>query len=302
MINERFFQAERRAVIHAPEMFARAEGEDERMAALTALANALGDHVAAGLLRLTSAKLQTSAEAAEIIPQAELGERLGREAAGFAAYTSGRAAQTVHLSVGKEGLDESLSAMFGSAGNTGPEPQSNVVSPAAALLRDRIARLFGEALNDVLAPAGLAYRFVHSGPLPIFQTGGRGQFMVVGLLLCGEGQPPMRLQFALHTDGIDALLMANRKRRATASEQVRIVDPATGPWGAIELDVRAILSESRFPLSRLAALEPGAVISLPINRKVPLVCDGRVLAHGTVGEMEDRIALRVTDLSEGIAR
>lgn len=98
--------------------------------------------------------------------------------------------------------------------------------------------------------------------------------------------------------------------RPTLSQllDVRVASPATGraigergidqsAIGLVELPACAILVDAPIPLSRLAQLEPGSVIPIAINRSIPLLIEHAVIAHGTAGEIDDRIALEITHTS-----
>ena len=50
-------------------------------------------------------------------------------------------------------------------------------------------------------------------------------------------------------------------------------------------------------LAALAALEPGSILPVAIARAVPLAIGGQIIARGTIGAQDDRIALRLTQLA-----
>lgn len=98
--------------------------------------------------------------------------------------------------------------------------------------------------------------------------------------------------------------------RASLSQLVetRAASPATGraigergldrsAIGQMELPIHAILVDTAVPLSRLAQLQPGSIIPIAINRSIPLLIEHAVIAHGTAGEIDDRIALSITHTS-----
>ena len=64
--------------------------------------------------------------------------------------------------------------------------------------------------------------------------------------------------------------------------------------GHVELPLRAVLVDTAVPLARLAQLQPGAIIPVALNRSVPLIIEQAVIAHGAVGEIDDRVALEVS--------
>lgn len=98
--------------------------------------------------------------------------------------------------------------------------------------------------------------------------------------------------------------------RPTLSQllDARVASPATGraigergldqaAIGLMELPASAILVDAAIPLSRLTQLQPGSVIPIAINRSIPLLIEHAVVAHGTAGEIDDRIALEITHTS-----
>ena len=64
-------------------------------------------------------------------------------------------------------------------------------------------------------------------------------------------------------------------------------------FGTIPLTLRATLVDMRVPLARIAALRPGDVLPVSVARQVPLAIGGTIIAHGTVGEVDDRVALQI---------
>lgn len=49
----------------------------------------------------------------------------------------------------------------------------------------------------------------------------------------------------------------------------------------------------RVPLARIAALRPGQVLPVSVARQVPLSIGGEIVAQGTLGEVDDRVALQI---------
>ncbi|KQM14831.1 flagellar motor switch protein FliM [Novosphingobium sp. Leaf2] len=88
-----------------------------------------------------------------------------------------------------------------------------------------------------------------------------------------------------------ALVVPRRKRRApSAAPRPGIADE---PFTSLPLEVTAVLVDMALPFSRLSALRPGDVLPVTVARAVPLKVDGRTIAVGTVGEVEDRVAVQV---------
>tara|TARA_R110002072_G_scaffold292544_3_gene461366 strand:- start:11094 stop:11996 length:903 start_codon:yes stop_codon:yes gene_type:complete len=88
----------------------------------------------------------------------------------------------------------------------------------------------------------------------------------------------------------------------------RAVSPATGRTiGArglegsaiaeVEMPLRAVLVDVPMSIARLAQLSPGSLIPVAVHRNVPLLIGNTIIAHGTVGEIDDRVALELTQTS-----
>ncbi|MCJ2178262.1 FliM/FliN family flagellar motor switch protein [Novosphingobium album (ex Hu et al. 2023)] len=70
-------------------------------------------------------------------------------------------------------------------------------------------------------------------------------------------------------------------------------DPAAEPYGSMPVPVTAVLVDMTIGFSRLSSLKPGDVLPVAIARSVPLQVDGRTIATGTIGEVEDRVAVQI---------
>jgi flagellar motor switch protein FliM len=73
--------------------------------------------------------------------------------------------------------------------------------------------------------------------------------------------------------------------------------PHDAPFGDMPLTVRALLVDIPLPLAALGALEVGQVLAVPVARNVPLRIAGSVIGHGTIGAVDDRVAIQLTQLS-----
>jgi flagellar motor switch protein FliM len=71
-------------------------------------------------------------------------------------------------------------------------------------------------------------------------------------------------------------------------------NPDDEPFAAMPLPLSAVLIDTRLPLQVVSRLEPGQVLNLPIARLVPLMIGERTIAHGTIGAIDDRVAIQIT--------
>lgn len=71
-------------------------------------------------------------------------------------------------------------------------------------------------------------------------------------------------------------------------------DPMAAPFGEVSLRARAVLAQLSISLARASALVPGDIIPLAIARDVPLQIGGLTIGLGTIGVLDDRVALQIT--------
>jgi flagellar motor switch/type III secretory pathway protein FliN len=63
-----------------------------------------------------------------------------------------------------------------------------------------------------------------------------------------------------------------------------------------------VLAEIDLSLARLQHLAPGDLLPLAMGRQVPLIAGDRLVAHGSIGTLEERMAIRLTRFpAEGVA-
>ncbi|WP_159977380.1 MULTISPECIES: FliM/FliN family flagellar motor switch protein [unclassified Novosphingobium] len=102
---------------------------------------------------------------------------------------------------------------------------------------------------------------------------------------------PWSLALALPLSTLAAALVVPRRQRRPAP-RVR-PGPDGEPFASMPIEVTAVLVDMTLPFSRLSALRPGDVLPVTVARSVPLRVDGRTIAAGTVGEVEDRVAVQL---------
>lgn len=115
-------------------------------------------------------------------------------------------------------------------------------------------------------------------------------------------------RLALPADRLDSLLpglAAGRPVVDSPGEETGEDPGETGSaravLGHIPLPLRAVLAEFELSLGQLERLAPGDRIPLAIARDIPLRMGSRLVACGSLGTIEDRMALKLTSVSgEGL--
>lgn len=67
--------------------------------------------------------------------------------------------------------------------------------------------------------------------------------------------------------------------------------------GEMEMPLRAVLVDLPVSVASLARLSTGSMIPVAVQRSVPVMIGDTTIAHGTVGELDDRVALELTQIS-----
>jgi flagellar motor switch/type III secretory pathway protein FliN len=102
-----------------------------------------------------------------------------------------------------------------------------------------------------------------------------------------------RATLAVAADRMARLLPGGGRRPRARAPRA----PASGlaaPFADMPLPLHVVLAEFDLSLARLQSLAPGDTIPLAMGRQVPLMVGDTVLAHGSVGTSEDRMAIRLT--------
>ncbi|MFN4112587.1 MAG: FliM/FliN family flagellar motor C-terminal domain-containing protein [Sphingomonadaceae bacterium] len=191
------------------------------------------------------------------------------------------------------GLTERL---FGGRGG-GVAEVPKVLPQSVVLSVERLVRSIAEALAQLCGTSGAKPNITAHAVfrrLGVFKR--NENTLGWSLTVEQEGHDPWNLRLAV-TEAAMRPVLEQRAAGAARAPQVVETDPLTGAMAAIPLPLTAILADLRLPLSRLAGLQPGDTIPLSPRREVPLAIGVQVIATGTVGSLDERVALRLTRLN-----
>lgn len=203
----------------------------------------------------------------------------------------GTGKQRLLVSIDGAALLAQLDRAFGGTGEIGSKLPS-ALPMSADLLAQRIEQAIASLLTGLTGlpqPLEVIERETSYAALAPFRKG--DALAVLALEVCEQGGKPLTLTLATRADALAALLPSTEVRKRTPE---RRSGPLDVPFGDITLTLEAVLTEMRVPLSRIAAFEPGQMLAIPVARAVPLRIGGTVVARGTVGELDDRVALQIT--------
>lgn len=291
---ERAFVAERIAAQHCPELLRCAIAPaTDLMPRLSALGEALARTLGPALAPLHGGEApRVKAHPARQDDDLMFGAEIGPLAANTL-FAVGHAGVPLLVSAQAAAVLGFVDRTFGGRGDLrGALPARFPLS--ANLMIARIEALIATCLAQALDLSPEAVRAKRRdgslGALEPFAPG--APLAAMKLEIFEEGREPWPLHIALTEAHLAALF---DERRATPPLRARgRADPAEEPFAGLPLELRAVIVDMRMPMATLAALTPGQVLPVAVARQVPLKIAGRVIAAGTVGEADDRVALRIT--------
>lgn len=156
-----------------------------------------------------------------------------------------------------------------------------------ARIEGLLAAALAEALGDAVTPQRRGEQLAELAPFAADTA--------LAVLECEvmEGvRSPWTLTLALPLAALPRLFAAPAHR---PTRTPRAADPAAAPFADLPLPLSAVLVDMAVPLSAIGALAPGMVLPVAVARAVPLRIGPRTIARGTMGEADDRVALKLTE-------
>lgn len=290
------FIAERAVAQHCPELLRASRKPGDPLAELAVFAARFAELLGERLAQMfPGAKLAVAAGEAAEMP-ASVNEPRGepvfssvmavgpKDAPLYASLAQGAVLAMVDIALGGRGKDCELPA--------GKLPTS------VQLMFGRFEKVLADALSAALElPGADAVRLRNPGgsteaAAPF--AGYKRTVLPIRLTLA-EARPS---ELLLTFPGASlALLFGGRGKPASAAPRGGVVAPNAEPFAAIPLPLKAILVDMPVPVATLSRLAPGMIIPVAVARSVPLIAGDQVIAHGTVGSMDDCTALQITRMT-----
>ena len=283
---------------HCAELTWRGPRPEERAEDVSTWCRDLGAELAQELGSLFSGgKLKVSVSEPEMITGQDVFERIGKVAVN-SLLRCGEGDQTMLFSLDHATAIALTDCSFGGDGAVAqdvpaqlPRSAGMLVEQVASATAHVIAMSNGSAersIGDVLVRSESVTR------LKPFSAAAKVAFFRVTMAMGDTAEWSAVL--AVASDRLDALLPGSGPARSISQNKRIPSDGTTGAFAAIPLPLEAVLGEIHMSLGRLERLAPGDEIPLAIPRELPLRVGEETLAHGTLGTLENRMALRVTRL------
>jgi flagellar motor switch/type III secretory pathway protein FliN len=295
------FTPARAAAQHCAELINRGPRPEERAAMVAAWRRDLARMLADDLSPLLSGdRLEVSVLEPETLTGADALGRIG-EVAANSLLRCGLSGETALLSFDFATALALTDRSFGGEGRmSGGVPEA--LPRSAALMVDEAAAKIALALTrvsygDAPPPAGtrlpgeVVIRSESAARLKAFAPGAPCVF--VSIVIANRQGCEWRASLAMAAERLDRLLPGSGRRAAPRGPRT----PATGmaaPFATVPLPLHVVLAEFDLSLARLQTLSPGDCLPIAMARQVPLKVGEKVIAHGSVGTAEDRMAIRLT--------
>lgn len=287
------FVAERRAAQHCAELLNRLPDSAALMPALARSGERLAWLLAPAFGTLLGGDDPEVTVAAPIeTDMTGLAEIVGPLAAS-SLLGAGRPGVNILVSVDGEAMLRLVDRAFGGRGEAGaPLPRNFPLS--AELMIQRVETLLAGCLAEALGQTDLTTLRRDSRLAELAPFAAESRLCVLQFDLREGRAAPLKLLVALERQHLPDFLGHGEPapRRSAAS-----ADPAAAPFADLPLPLTATLVDMRLPLATLATLEPGTVLQVAVARAVPLAIGSTIVARGTLGAQDDRIAIKLTQLA-----
>ncbi|MEP3422222.1 MAG: FliM/FliN family flagellar motor C-terminal domain-containing protein [Erythrobacter sp.] len=283
---------------HCAELTWRGPRPEERAENLTAWRRDLGSELSQELGQLFSGgKFKVALGEPEFVTGETVFERVGVVAAN-SLLRCGEGDQTMLFSLDYPTAIALTDCSFGGDGHT-PEETPAQLPRSAALLIEKVASLVAQV---VVMSSGGTQRvkgdvLVRSESVTRLKPfGGEAQVAFFPITMGMSDGAQWNAILAVANDRLDDLLPGANFGTPTDNSNRLPSDGTTGPFAAMPLSLEAVLGEFSLSLSKLNTLAPGDEIPLAMQRELPLRVGDQTVVHGTLGTVENRMALRVTRL------
>ncbi|MEQ1639420.1 MAG: FliM/FliN family flagellar motor switch protein [Novosphingobium sp.] len=295
------FVAERIAAQHCAELLRRGPEPAELLSALGQIGERIARRLAPALATLLGGDApDISAASPEELSKSELIEEIGPLAANALLACSIPSVGLI-ASIDGQAVLRLVDRAFGGRGEAaGALPDAFPLS--AELMVSQLETLIVESLSDALCLPDLraVARNCRLSELARFPAATR--LAVLRLSVSDGARSAWQLRITVPTGQLPELISragtaVDPAEPATNRTSSRAADPAAAPFADMPVPLTATLVDMLVTLSTMAGLQPGVVLPVAVARAVPVSASGTVIASGSVGSTDDRIAIKLTRIA-----
>jgi flagellar motor switch protein FliM len=175
---------------------------------------------------------------------------------------------------------------------TVPDPLPDAFPLSAELMIARLEDLIAGRIAEAFELDALA-ALRRDGSLAQLAPFADGTPLIMAeMTVTEDGRDPWTIALALPAATLEALFGAPES--AAPGKPRAPAGPADEPFADMPLELVATVIDMRMPFPAVAALVPGQLLPVAVARSVPLSIGGKIVAHGTIGALDDRVAVQIT--------
>ncbi len=295
MMNQTFDKVAARAAVHSDVLMrSHAAAPTELAPDFDRFGERLSARMSAALVAATgSIGVEVRSLGSRKVEAADLPKMLGQLSA-LSVHAIGQSDHVLLLSLEARALLEQLDRAFGGNGELSEDDLPETMPTSADLLAKRVEQQVLGAITAELGGLQLETgdRASNYGRIAPFAYG--AEVVVLSFEVAQRTGRPWTIDLITTTAGLNALLV----RRSGPSSVVatpRVAAALDDPrFADLPLFADARLVDMHISLGRLKGLAPGMTIPIAVARSVPLRIGDVTIAHGAVGEVDDQVALQIT--------
>ncbi len=302
---ERNFIAERALARHCPELFSKGADHSELKPLLGRVGERLARRLAGALAPLLGGEAPlVSCSALREGTITVLREAATQPLAANSLFAIGPAQAPLLIVIDAVAVLEIVDRAFGGKG-AAPRPLPEAFPMAAELMIARLETLVAAQVtgaldavtdgNATMAGPRTIAPLRRDGSLMQLAPFGEDQSLAILMLEVREdGSLPWALTLALPVTALPALFGLASATSARRQRARPPSDTIAAPFGDVPLTLSALVVDMVVPFTTVAALLPGQILPVTVARSVPLRIGGRAIAHGTIGAVDDCVAIQIT--------
>lgn len=303
------FVAEAIAAQHARELLRAIAPGSDPLKDLNRLAGRVGELLGDPLARLCAGRkiALCASPAVEVDGGSELAAKLGSVAANCI-LAAGEGQAPLMVSIPAATALAFVDLIYGGTGEV-PERIPEKLPATVSLMSSRLEAIVVEALaaalelgagkpGDDKPDENKGIRTLCSGTdehllVPFAQC----RVMLFSVEIAVAGIRPLAVTVGFPAASITELFGKRAPGKPASVRNPKRASPAVEPFAGIPLPLKAVLVDMNISVSLLSALKPGMILPVAVARTVPLIAGEQVVAQGTIGAMDDRAALQLTQIT-----
>lgn len=288
---ERAFVAERTVAQHCPELLRSSPAPAELVPSLARLGERLARALSTSLAPLSGGDApMVRCEAPRECAASELANEIGLLAAN-SLLGAGEVSFLASLDAGA--VLRLVDRAFGGRGEA-PDPLPDAFPLSAELMIIRLEAIVAAASASALGRLDGVRKLRRDGNIvQLAPFAAAERLAVLDLIVADGSRAPWHVTLAFPLASLAELLDQGDMAPARNTRHAPI-NPSDEPFGEVPLTVSAVLVDMCIGFSALSALEPGQILPVAVHRSVPLKIGDKTVAHGTIGALDDRVAVQIT--------